>query len=66
MIRPGAWISAAAIAAGILAAHPGPAMAAKVLRVTLQLPMNNHLGRNLLMFKEDVERETGGEVRVEV
>ncbi len=66
MKRLGAVVAAAAFAAGLLVALPGPATAAKVLRVTLQLPMDNHLGRNLLLFKEDVERETGGEIRVEV
>lgn len=66
MKRLGAWVSAAAIAAGLLAALAEPAAAAKVLCVTLQFPMDNHLGRNLFFFNEEVERATGGEIRVEV
>ena len=36
------------------------------LRVTLQLPITNHLGKNLKMFEEIVERETEGRIDVEI
>jgi C4-dicarboxylate-binding protein DctP len=39
---------------------------AKTLRVTLQLPLKNHLGQNLSAFKEEVEKETGGSLKIEI
>lgn len=36
------------------------------LRVTLQLPMKSHLGQNLLVFKEEVEKASGGDIAVEI
>lgn len=36
------------------------------LRITLQLPMKSHLGQNLLVFKEEVEKSSGGEVEVQI
>ncbi|MDX1489143.1 MAG: TRAP transporter substrate-binding protein DctP, partial [Acidiferrobacterales bacterium] len=49
------------VALGIPAAH-----ADKVLRITLQLPLKHHLGQNLLDFKSEVERETKGELKIEI
>ena len=44
-----------------------PAMADKTtLRITLQLPLKNHLGQNLLVFKEHAERQSGGDINVEI
>jgi C4-dicarboxylate-binding protein DctP len=36
------------------------------LRVTLQLPVTGHLGQNLVLFKEQVERRSEGAVSVEI
>ena len=43
-----------------------PAQAEKTLRITLQLPIKHHLGQNLLDFKQEVERETGGSIKIEI
>ncbi len=59
------WI-VAALAAGLSFALAPAADAAKVIRVTLQLPITHHLGQNLTAFKEEVERETKGEIKVEI
>lgn len=43
------------------------AMAEKTtLRITLQLPMKSHLGQNLLVFKEEVEKTSNGDIAVEI
>ena len=57
-----ATIGAIALAAAIAA----PAQAETILRITLQLPLKAHLGQNLLMFKEEVEKESGGDIKVEI
>ncbi len=36
------------------------------LRLTLQLPLTHPLGQNVMSFKEEVERETNGEVKIEI
>jgi C4-dicarboxylate-binding protein DctP len=36
------------------------------LRITLQLPLTNHLGKNLVEFKEEVEKQTGGAIQIEI
>jgi C4-dicarboxylate-binding protein DctP len=36
------------------------------LRVTLQLPITNHLGVNLTQFKTEVEKQSGGTIQVEI
>src|SRR5262245_57539208 len=36
------------------------------LRITLQLPITNHLGVNLMQFKEEVERRTNTSIAVEI
>ncbi len=43
-----------------------PALAETKLRISLQLPLKSHLGQNLLMFKEQVERESAGDLVVEI
>lgn len=46
---------------------PGAAEAQQVkLRITLQLPITNHLGVNLMQFKEEVERRTASAIAVEI
>ena len=57
---------AAAFAACLGFALAQPAQAEKTLRITLQLPITHHLGQNLTAFKEEVERETKGEIKVEI
>jgi C4-dicarboxylate-binding protein DctP len=52
-------------AAIVLAA--GQAGAAETtLRITLQLPLKSHLGQNLLLFKEEVEKNSNGEIEVQI
>ena len=36
------------------------------LRISLQLPLKSHLGQNLLLFKEEVETNSNGEIAVEI
>ncbi|MEC9268604.1 MAG: TRAP transporter substrate-binding protein DctP [Pseudomonadota bacterium] len=60
-------ILCAAGLAATLALGAVPAQAADVtMRISLQLPLKSHLGQNLLMFKEEVEKTTNGEVAVEI
>jgi len=49
-------------------ALPWPALAAEQvkLRATLQLPISNHLGVNLVQFKKDVEATAGSAISVEI
>ncbi len=42
------------------------ALAQTTLRITLQLPLKSHLGQNLLLFEEEVERASGGRLQVEI
>lgn len=59
------WI-VAVLAAGLSLAAAQGARAEKVIRVTLQLPITHHLGKNLTSFKEEVERESKGEIKIEI
>lgn len=55
----------AVAAAAIMAV--GPLQAAETtLRISLQLPLKSHLGQNLLLFKEEVEKNSNGEIAVEI
>lgn len=59
--------AAALAAAIILSLSAGAASAAETtLRITLQLPMKSHLGQNLLVFQEEVEKASDGEIEVEI
>ena len=59
-----AVLAAAIFALGVLLQ---PAAAAETtLRISLQLPLKSHLGQNLLLFKEEVEKASGGEIAVEI
>ena len=60
----GPWI--AVVVAAAIAASSQPASAERVLRLTLQLPITNVIGQNVLAFKEIVERDSGGEITVEI
>lgn len=53
-------------AAMMLAAIAPAAQAETILRVTLQLPLKSHLGQNLLIFKEEVEKQSDGDIKVEI
>ena len=45
----------------------GPLQAAETtLRISLQLPLKSHLGQNLLLFKDEVEKNSNGEITVEI
>jgi C4-dicarboxylate-binding protein DctP len=56
------------LAAGLLALAfaAAPADAARTLRVTLQLPLESNLGANLLLFKAEVERLSGGVITIDI
>jgi len=60
----GPW--AAVIVATAIAAFSQSASAERILRLTLQLPITNVLGQNVTAFKEIVERESNGEIKVEI
>ncbi len=53
----------ALLAASFIAA---PAYASRTLKLTLQLPLKHHLGQNVLEFKKEVERESGGDLKIEI
>ena len=55
------------VACLVLTAFIATAASAKTtLRISLQLPLKSHLGQNLLLFKEEVEKASGGEIAVEI
>jgi len=58
--------AATLLLAGGTALSATAAEAAQTLRITLQLPLKNILGQNLLEFQEIVERESKGELKVEI
>ena len=58
------WKVVAVVAA--FAVTCSSATAERILRLTLQLPITNVLGQNLVAFKEIVERESGGAIKVEL
>ncbi len=43
-----------------------PALAETTLRISLQLPLKHHLGQNLLKFKELVETQSKGDLKIEI
>ena len=44
-----------------------PAFSADVtMRISLQLPLKSHLGQNLILFIEEVESKSGGDIVVEI
>ena len=43
-----------------------PAQAARTLRVTLQVATNHPVGANVVFFKQQVEKLSGGEIKIEV
>jgi len=56
-----------ALATALSAALSVNAFAADVtLRISLQLPLKSHLGQNLVMFEEEVEKNSDGAIDVEI
>lgn len=49
-----------------LALGAGIADAKRTLRLTIQLPLKSILGQNLLQFKDEVEKATGGNLEVQI
>jgi len=43
-----------------------PALAETTLRISLQLPLKHHLGQNLVAFKEQVEKASNGDLKIEI
>ena len=41
-------------------------LAKKLLRVTIQLPLKSVLGQNLMLFKNEVEKATGGTLEIQI
>ena len=63
-MKPLSWALGAALALGLSA---GTATAADTtLRISLQLPLKSHLGQNLVLFKEEVEKNSNGDIAVEI
>lgn len=50
----------------LLAGATTLAEAKTTLRITLQLPLKSHLGQNLLLFKNEVEKKSNGEIEVQI
>lgn len=59
------FVAAMAATALVLGA-PAVTRAETLLRLTLQFPIEHPIGQNLIGFKEEVERETGGSVKIEI
>ena len=56
------------LAAGVIfAASAVSSFAAETtLRISLQLPLKSHLGQNLVLFKSEVEKNSGGSIEVQI
>ncbi|MEM7774875.1 MAG: TRAP transporter substrate-binding protein DctP [Pseudomonadota bacterium] len=57
---------ACALLIALAAAVPTLAQGQLKLRITLQLPLSNHLGQNLVRFKQIVENRTNRRITVEI
>jgi C4-dicarboxylate-binding protein DctP len=63
-MKPFTWAMGAALALSLSA---GASNAADTtLRISLQLPLTSHLGQNLLLFKEEIEKNSNGDIAVEI
>lgn len=58
------WAAGAALAAGLFVNQASAADT--TLRISLQLPLKSHLGQNLVLFKDEVEKTSNGEIAVEI
>jgi len=57
----------AAAAALLISVSSAASLAADTtLRISLQLPLKSHLGQNLLLFKSEVEKNSGGKEEVQI
>ena len=54
------------LASAAMIGTAGMAMAERTLRLTVQVAVNHPVGANAVYFKEEVERISGGEIKVEV
>ena len=59
-------ILAAVLAAGLMTTVALPAQAKKTIRLTSQLPATSVLGKNVAMFKKEVEEATKGEIEIQI
>ncbi|SDW75570.1 C4-dicarboxylate-binding protein DctP [Albimonas donghaensis] len=51
----------------VLSMGSAPAWAADLtMRISLQLPLKSHLGQNLALFKEEVEKTSDGSIEIEI
>jgi C4-dicarboxylate-binding protein DctP len=56
-----------AMAAAVMVTASAVSWAADTtLRISLQLPLKSHLGQNLVMFKEEVEKTSEGKIEVQI
>ena len=61
------FVSAAGAAVLALTLGMGAASAADVtMRITLQLPLKSHLGQNLVLFEQEVEKASNGAIDVQI
>lgn len=58
------WALGAAVALGL--GTSASLAADTTLRISLQLPLTSHLGQNLVLFKEEVEKTSNGAIAVEI
>lgn len=61
-----ALVMGALLASSALVATSGTALAERTLRCTVQVPVNHPIGANVITFKEELEKISGGEMKVEV
>lgn len=60
-------VISALLVGGILSFSGAAAQAADTtLRISLQLPLKSHLGQNLVLFKDEVEKTSNGAIAVEI
>ncbi len=55
-----------AAAAALALAGTAAQAAETTMRITLQLPLKSHLGQNLVLFKDEVEKTSNGEIEVQI
>lgn len=58
--------TAAVLAVGLVASAAAPASAERTLRLSLQVAVNHPIGKNILFFKDELEKNSGGAMKVEV
>lgn len=58
--------ASAALAVGMVTVAASPAFAERTLRVTVQVGVNHPVGANIVYFKDQLEKASGGEMKVEI